>query len=337
MSNSQMKKKAIEIALEIESYFKKCEKNKKISNAINDNEVSSRSNRKTRKLSIKKIIIRNVFNVIINESQMNLKWQTAKTITKSSSKFEFSASSKSTSISRVQFITTASSVFLFEFKQQIKKNFNSSSKLHKKKRKTQSDFHHSRKFENINIEFFRYQQNRNTKKSSFFLCTITDERKLTIHQQQRFWIDKLRNRHNYEEKKKIKTTTIDDVFYRQQCRKINWNKFWKNLRQHNHWIYEHKIKRRTVMKSHSNDQFTQTRIKILQYNVNKSLNVMHSLFKKKNFFDYDILTIQKSWINIRKSTSHNFLRQHFHLIFSDISNKRTKICIYVSIRIFLNQ
>ena len=47
------------------------------------------------------------------------------------------------------------------------------------------------------------------------------------------------------------------------------------------------------MKSHSNDNNTQTRIKILQYNVKKSLNVMHFLFKNKNLFDYDIITIQK--------------------------------------------
>ena len=89
------------------------------------------------------------------------------------------------------------------------------------------------------------------------------------------------------------------------------------------------------MKSHSNVIFTRKRIKIFQYNVNKSFDIMHFLLKFFELLNYDILTIQKSWKNTRQSTIHNFFSKNYHLIFLFVLDIQTQICIYVNIKLFL--
>ena len=75
-----------------------------------------------------------------------------------------------------------------------------------------------------------------------------------------------------------------------------------------------------------------TKLRILQYNVNKSRkNVMISLLQKKNIVNYDVLVIQKSWRNTRDAHVYNSCNIDFTLI-----NNEDKLCFLINKKINSN-
>ena len=81
--------------------------------------------------------------------------------------------------------------------------------------------------------------------------------------------------------------------------------------------------------------------KILQYNVHKLKNqIMISCFQNFKIENYNVLIIQKSWINSYWFIIHHFIKKGFCLIYSDfheINDVTIKICFFVNNRIlFIN-
>jgi hypothetical protein len=80
---------------------------------------------------------------------------------------------------------------------------------------------------------------------------------------------------------------------------------------------------------------TQFIFAILQYNVkNEKKNTMISFLIDSRIKKYDLLTIQKSWLNACVSTFYNLFNIDFHLFYEDTKNVRT--CFYVNIRLHID-
>ena len=80
------------------------------------------------------------------------------------------------------------------------------------------------------------------------------------------------------------------------------------------------------------------RLAVLQYNVYKSKNqVMVLCLRNPKCLNYDVLVIQKSWINSYSFITHHFIKRNFHLIYFDfhkINDVTIKMCFFVNNRIF---
>jgi hypothetical protein len=82
------------------------------------------------------------------------------------------------------------------------------------------------------------------------------------------------------------------------------------------------------------------KLSILQYNVHKSKNLMMTSFLRNSTIkNFDIIAIQKSWINVYANTTHHFLKNNHILIYSnsiEMKKDLIRICMYVNKRIFIN-
>ena len=75
-----------------------------------------------------------------------------------------------------------------------------------------------------------------------------------------------------------------------------------------------------------------TRLAILQYNVNKSRDrVMAGLLADSRITEYDILAIQEPWRNLFHHTTYNPIRGHFDLIYHD--HATTRVCPFVNTKL----
>lgn len=72
-------------------------------------------------------------------------------------------------------------------------------------------------------------------------------------------------------------------------------------------------------------------LKILQYNTQKSREVMADLFTRHTIGDYDILAIQEPYRNPFQNTSYHPARDRFHLLY--FNSRDTRTCIYVNKKI----
>lgn len=76
----------------------------------------------------------------------------------------------------------------------------------------------------------------------------------------------------------------------------------------------------------------QSELRILQYNVQKSRDVvLASLFQDRWIAEYDLLAIQEPWRNSFITTSYHPLKTHFQLLY--MSDKETRVCFYINKRI----
>ena len=191
MSCTQVKKKSMKIAFETELYVKKCEKNKRVFDVISDNETLNRSNRKIKKLSIKKIdvktmITRKAFQKIINNNKTYTnKYQklinktcvdkfakiTKKTMKKiETHKFIFSIESsarlKQIFTSQTQSIEVASSIIIFEFKTNNKSKFIIKTFFKKNAENRIFIVYENQKFSTFNVS--KNNRNRVQKKTHIF-------------------------------------------------------------------------------------------------------------------------------------------------------------------------
>jgi hypothetical protein len=82
------------------------------------------------------------------------------------------------------------------------------------------------------------------------------------------------------------------------------------------------------------------KLSILQYNVHKFKNVVMTFFLRDSTIKkFDIIAIQKSWINVYANIIHHFLKNNHFLFYSNqIEIKKNLICVctFVIKRIFIN-
>lgn len=77
---------------------------------------------------------------------------------------------------------------------------------------------------------------------------------------------------------------------------------------------------------------TQRELRILQYNVHKSKDVvLADLFQKPGIAKYDILAIQEPWRNPFIDTTYHPLKSHFHLLY--LADPMTRVCFFINKRI----
>src|SRR5438552_7872547 len=70
-------------------------------------------------------------------------------------------------------------------------------------------------------------------------------------------------------------------------------------------------------------------ISILQYNVMKSrCKVMAPLLQDSRITHFDILAIQEPWRNPFTPTTHNPIKNHFHLLY--LPDQTTRTCFFVN-------
>jgi hypothetical protein len=78
---------------------------------------------------------------------------------------------------------------------------------------------------------------------------------------------------------------------------------------------------------------------ILQYNVHKFKNVMMTSFLRDSTIKkFDIIVVQKSWINAYANIIHHFLKNNHFLFYLDqieMKKNLVRICIFVIKRIFI--
>lgn len=72
-------------------------------------------------------------------------------------------------------------------------------------------------------------------------------------------------------------------------------------------------------------------LRILQYNTQKSREVMADAFSRHDIYDYDILAIQEPYRNPYHNTTYHPAKDHFSLLYFDHEDTRT--CIFVNKRI----
>ena len=72
-------------------------------------------------------------------------------------------------------------------------------------------------------------------------------------------------------------------------------------------------------------------LKILQYNTQKSREVMAEAFRRHQICDYDIIAVQEPYRNPVQNTSHHPAKDRFHLLYHD--SKLTRTCLFVNKRI----
>ncbi len=79
---------------------------------------------------------------------------------------------------------------------------------------------------------------------------------------------------------------------------------------------------------------------ILQYNVHKFQNlIMISFLQNSAIKWFDIIAMQKSWINVYSNITHHFLINNHILIYSnliEIKKNLIRICMFVIKRIFID-
>jgi hypothetical protein len=82
------------------------------------------------------------------------------------------------------------------------------------------------------------------------------------------------------------------------------------------------------------------KLSILQYNFHKSKDLMMTSFLRDSTIKkFDIIIIQKSWINAYANTTHHFLKNSHILIYSrsiEMKKNLIRICIFVIKRIFID-
>jgi hypothetical protein len=82
------------------------------------------------------------------------------------------------------------------------------------------------------------------------------------------------------------------------------------------------------------------KLSILQYNVHKFKNLMMTSFLRNlTIKRYDIIVVQKSWINVYANITHYFLKDNHFLFYSnsiEIKKNLVQIYIFVIKRIFIN-
>ncbi len=76
-------------------------------------------------------------------------------------------------------------------------------------------------------------------------------------------------------------------------------------------------------------------LRILQYNIRKSLKIQKSFLIDRKVHKFDIIIIQKQDCNINASQMFNLTHNFFHLVRDSLSQART--CIYVNKHLKLNQ
>ncbi len=79
----------------------------------------------------------------------------------------------------------------------------------------------------------------------------------------------------------------------------------------------------------------QSFLRILQYNIRKSLKIQESFLINKEVREFDIVAIQKQDHNNNDSQSFNSAHNFFHLVKNSSSQSRT--CIYINKHLRLNQ
>ncbi len=81
------------------------------------------------------------------------------------------------------------------------------------------------------------------------------------------------------------------------------------------------------------------KLSILQYNVHKFKNIMMISFLRDSMIKrFDIIIIQKSWINAYTNIKHHFLKDNHFLFYSDSTEMKknlVRVCMFVIKRIFI--
>jgi hypothetical protein len=82
------------------------------------------------------------------------------------------------------------------------------------------------------------------------------------------------------------------------------------------------------------------KLSILQYNVHKSKDLMMTSFLRNSAIkNFDIIIIQKSWIDVYANTTHHFLKDNHILIYSnsiEMKKDLIRVCMYINKRILIN-
>lgn len=82
---------------------------------------------------------------------------------------------------------------------------------------------------------------------------------------------------------------------------------------------------------HSNMNHDNRTLRILQYNTQKSREVMADAFSRQDIYGYDILAIQEPYRNPFQNTTYHPAKDRFHLLY--FNSKDTRTCIFVNKRI----
>ena len=73
--------------------------------------------------------------------------------------------------------------------------------------------------------------------------------------------------------------------------------------------------------------YNERTLKILQYNTQKSRDVMAEAFHRHEIHDYDILAIQEPYRNPFQHTTHHPVKGRFHLLYMDSEGTRSYIFV----------
>ena len=79
------------------------------------------------------------------------------------------------------------------------------------------------------------------------------------------------------------------------------------------------------------------RLRVLQYNVGKSIEVMIPMFQEPSTFGYDILAVQEPWKNSKKNQTYHPAPADFHICHPNRDGVTTRVCTYVSKKIPMNK
>ena len=82
---------------------------------------------------------------------------------------------------------------------------------------------------------------------------------------------------------------------------------------------------------HSDMNYDSPALNILQYNTQKSREVMADAFNRHELYQYDVLAIQEPYRNPYQNATYHPAKDRFHLLYFDSENTRT--CIFVNTRI----
>ena len=88
---------------------------------------------------------------------------------------------------------------------------------------------------------------------------------------------------------------------------------------------------------HQSTQPQKPRLRILQYNVCKSMDVMAPMFQEPSTLEYDIIALQEPWKHSKKNQTHHPAPAQFHLCYPNKKGTPTRVCIYVNTKIPMTQ
>lgn len=71
-----------------------------------------------------------------------------------------------------------------------------------------------------------------------------------------------------------------------------------------------------------------TKLRIIQYNVNRSYDVMAHLLRLPQAQQMDIIAIQEPWVNPHNRSTHNPVKNAFHTVLPD-TEERPRVCFYI--------